>query len=170
MQECDLLKAVEKAAFMYLFGVLINRIGKLLAKRSLAVLALLVGAAFAKEPLPIGAIIGLIVALGVGIWSSYDAVKTMRNVIKEFSNHMWQSFKRLPRRLLNQSLLDCLNRKPECCELFQSEVSKLLAEWVKGLKPGWKKGNPLTSSLKWRQMQRDIKRKITDSLKKCCVR
>lgn len=97
MQECDLLKAVEKAAFMYLFGVLINRIGKLLAKRSLAVLVLLVGAIFVKEPLSIGAIIGLIVALGVGIWSVYDAVKTIRNVIEEFSNHMWQSFKRLPR-------------------------------------------------------------------------
>jgi hypothetical protein len=132
-------------------------------------LALLVGAAFVKELLPISAIIGLIVAFGVGIWSIYDAIKTMRNVIEEFSNHIWQSFKRLPRRLLNQSFLDCLNRKPECCELFQREVSKLLVEWVKGLKPGWKKGNPLISSLKWRQMQRNIKRKINTSLGECCA-
>ncbi len=36
MRECDLFKAVERAAFLYLFGVLINRVGKLLGKRVLA--------------------------------------------------------------------------------------------------------------------------------------
>jgi len=168
MRGCDLLQAVEQAAFRYLFGVLLNRVGKLLGKRVLAVLFVLAGATLANRFLPISAIIGLVTALGLGIWSMYDTVKTVERVIEEFRERMWQSFKRLPQRLLDQSLLDCLDRKPECCELFQREVDKLLVERVKELKPGWKEGNPWTSSLMWRQMQRDIKREITDALSECC--
>ncbi|MBI1922930.1 hypothetical protein HYR99_01635 [Candidatus Poribacteria bacterium] len=169
MQECDLLKAVEQAAFQYLFGVLMNRVGKLLGKRALVALVVLVGAVLVDRWMPMGGIIGLAVAIGIAIWSFYDAVKTARNVIEKFRRGWWQIFKRLPRQLLDDFFLDCLNRKPECCELFQREVSQLLMEWVKGLKPGWKKGSPFIGSLKWHQMQKDIKRRITDQLKECCT-
>ena len=169
MRGCDLLQAIEGAAFRYLFGLLINRVGKLLGKRALVALIALAGIALANALFPIRAVvIGGVIVLGIGIWNVHDTVKTVRNVIEEFRTRVWQSFKKLPHRLLDQSLLDCLTRKPECCELFQREVDRLLVKWVKTLKPGWKQGDPWTSSLKWRQMQRSIKREITDSLRECC--
>jgi hypothetical protein len=170
MRECDLLKAVEQAAFRYLLGLLINRVGKLLRKRALAVLVILVGAPLADGPLPIGDIIGLIVAVGIGLWCIYDVVKTIRDVLDRFRTGIWQMFKKLPQQLLDDFLLDCLNRKPECCDLFQREAGNLLFQWVKGLKPGWKKGSPITGSTTWRQMQRDIKRRIAAPLRECCTR
>jgi hypothetical protein len=168
MRECDLLKAVEQAAFKYLFGLLINRVGKLFGKRATAALVVLAGATFANELLPIADIIGLVVAIGITIWSIYDVVKTIRNVINGFRSGIWQSFKKLPLQLLDDFLIDCLNRKPECCDLFQREGNNLLLQWVNLLKPGWKKGGSFTGSIKWRKMQREIKGNITDLLEECC--
>jgi hypothetical protein len=148
MRECDLLKAVEQAAFSYLFGLLTNRISRLLGKRALAALVILVGAALADGPLPTGDIIGLVVTIGIAIRSFYDVIKTIKEIVEGFRNGIWQQFKRLPQQLLNASLRNCLDQKPECCELFQREVDKLLLQWVKELKPGWKKGGPFAGSVK----------------------
>ena len=169
MRECDLLEAVEGAAFKYLFGVLINRVGKLLVKRTLAALVVLIVGFLAAKWIPIGDILGLAIATGIAIWSYYDAVKIVRNVIEKFRTGWWQLFKWMPQRLLDDFFLDCLNRKPQCCELFQREVDNLLVEWVNGLKPGWKGGSPFIGSVKWRQIQRDIKWRIADQLSECCI-
>jgi len=165
-----LLKAVEKAAFMYLMRLLINRIGRLVGKRIPAVLAVLIGAALADGSLLVGDIIGLVVAIGLGIWSAYDTIKTIEKTIKGFRNGMWQQFKKIPEWLLDATFLDCLNRKPLCCGLFQREVSALLVQWVEELKPGWKKGSPFAGSVKWRRMLRDIKSQIAGPLEECCTR
>jgi hypothetical protein len=170
MRECDLLKAVEEAAFKYLMRLLINRIGRLLDKRIPAVLAVLIGAALADGLLLVGDIIGLIVAIGLGLWSAYDTVKTIEKVIQGFRNGMWQQFKKIPKWLLDTTLLDCVNRKPLCCELFQREVSELLVQWVEELKPGWKKGSPFAGSVRWRRMLRDIKSQIAGPLEEYCTR
>ena len=124
MRECDLLQAVEPAAFRYLTGYLINRVGKLLIKRALAALTVLIGAAFADGARFIGDITGLVFATGIAIWSLYDVFKVIRGDVDRFRSRIWQQFKRLPRQLLDDSLIACLNRKPECCELFQREVGK----------------------------------------------
>jgi hypothetical protein len=167
-QECALLKAIEPAAFRYLAGVLINRVGILLAKRGLLVLAVLGGTALAEGISPMVDITGWIVVIGVGIWSYLDITKTIRATIEKFRNGIWSQFKGLAHQLLDAAYFDCLNQKPECCELFQREVGTLLLQWVKSLKPGWKKGNPISGSVTWRQMRRDIKRKIDAPLRKCC--
>ncbi|MCH8292016.1 hypothetical protein IH992_13060 [Candidatus Poribacteria bacterium] len=170
MRECDLFKAVERAAFLYLFGVLINRVGKLLGKRVLAASVVLGIAVLGNQWVPIGVIIGLAVAIGIMIQGLYDTAKTTRTVIEKFRSGWWQMFKRLPQQLLNDFFLDCLNRNPECCELFQREVDNMLVEWVKGLKPGWKKKLGHGGVLKeWRRMQSNIKRRIAGLLRKCCT-
>ena len=43
MRECDLIKAVERAASLYLFRVLINRVGRRLIAPGLAALLVFVG-------------------------------------------------------------------------------------------------------------------------------
>jgi hypothetical protein len=164
-----LLKAVKRVAFRYLFGVLLNRVSKLLAKRALAVLVVLAVAALTKELLPIGSLIGWIIALGIGVWSIYDVQKTIREISKKFQRGWQRMFNRLPQQLLDDFLLDCLNRKPECCEFFQREVSKLLLAWVKSLKPGWKKNLGTGGVLReWRQLVQDIKQQISGPLRRCC--
>lgn len=179
MRECNLLKAVKRAAFRYLLGLLMNRVGKLLVgkrnlKRTLAALAALGGAALADRLLlPIGGLTGLVVAIGIVIWSLCDIVKTIKYVIERFRKGIGRAFKNLPQRLLDDPfLLDCVNRKPECCELFQREVSKLLVEWVKGLQPGWKghAGGLGSREKKWDRMVEDIQQKIADPLRACCTR
>ncbi len=170
MQECDLLQAVEPAAFRYLAGYLINRIGTLLVKRFLVAFAVYFAYVLVDQTQSIGDLTGLIIGIGIAIWSIYDLFKVIRRNVDRFRSRIWQQFKRLPQQLLDDSLIDCLNRKPECCELFQREVSNLLQEWVNNLKPGWKKRGPVSASIRWRQMERDIKRQITDQLRECCAR
>ena len=131
MRECDLIKAVERAASLYLFSLLIDRVGKRLIAPGFAALLVFVGIAKASGILEI---IGCAVELGIAIWICYDAVKTTNRVIERFFGRrgMWQAFKNLPRRILRalpedtRGTLDCLNDRPTCCELFQREVENVL--------------------------------------------
>ena len=68
--------------------------------------------------------------------------------------------------MLSSSLLECLDQKPQCCELFQREVESLLVEWVESLNPKWE-GSIIKGEVKWREMEGNIKAKITDSLIAC---
>ena len=136
-RECDLIQAVEKAAFEYIFRGLIHRIDTEFIQDS-------------------------------GITAeNVDAAREMtRDAFEQFRNGIWRRFKGLPQRVLSSSLLECLDQKPQCCELFQREVENLLVEWVESLNPKWE-GSIIKGEVKWREMEGNIKAKITDSLKAC---
>ena len=138
MQECDLIQAVEKAAFEYLFRGLIHRIDtKFIQNRGITA-------------------------------ENVDVAREMTgDAFEQFRNGIWRLFKGLPQRVLSPALLECLNQKPQCCELFQREVENLLIEWIESLKPTWK-GDVITGEVRWREMESNVKAKITNLLKACC--
>lgn len=169
MKKCDLLKAVEAAALRYLARLLINRIGKHIGKRAIGALITFLLAALADGPSPVGDVIGLLIAIGVGIWSLYEAATMMYDIVSGFRDGIWQSFKKIPEHVLDAPMFDCLDRKERCCQLFQAEIQRLLDDALNSLRPGWKQKSPWTGGLRWRQIVKDMKNALKGPLAECCA-
>ena len=171
MPRCNLTEAVEDAALEYLKGLLLNRLIKLLGRRAAIALGALVTEFLTDGLLPGSDIIGLVISIGVGIWTFWDVLKTIKNTINRYKSGAWKSFRDLPKRVLRElepSFFDCLDRKPECCVLFNQKVGSILLKWVQDLKPGWKKKSAWHAGVKFKQVKNDIKRQIAEPLRKCC--
>lgn len=168
---CDLTQAIESAAFEYLKGVLINRILKLLGKRITMALVALIGSAVADGPLPIGDIIGLIISIGIGLWTAWDLVALIKQVVNLWKEKIWDGFKRtLLKKLIgiDPNIMDCLDKKPECCLIVIQKAGKILKKWVKGLKPKWHKRSALVRGAKFSKAMKEIKRELAGPLTECC--
>jgi uncharacterized protein (DUF2062 family) len=72
MPRCALTDAIEEAAFEYLKRLLLHRLLRLISRRAAVALAVLVGGAVADGPLPIGDIMGLLISIGIAIWTIAD--------------------------------------------------------------------------------------------------
>lgn len=169
MRECDLTEAIEDAAFEYLKRLLINRLLRLIGRRAAAALAVLIGGAVADGPLPIGDIIGLLVSIGITIWTIYDIVYTIRSVIEAFRNGMYQTFKRIAQTAVEAALLDCLDRRPQCCQLAKDGISRILKNWVRNLRPGWKRRRRGGGHAEAHRLRNQIKRELAAPLVECCT-
>jgi hypothetical protein len=168
---CNLTEAVEDAALEYLKGLLLNRLMKLLGRRAVIALGALVTGFLADSLLPASDIIGLVISIGIGIRTFWDMVKTIRNTIDRYKSGAWKGFINLPQRVLREldsSLFDCLDRRPECCELFYRKVGNILLKWVQELEPGWKKKSAWHAGVKFKQVKNDIKAQIAEPLRECC--
>jgi len=163
-----LTDAIEEAAFEYLKRLLVNRLLRLLSRRAALALTALVGGAVAGGLLPIGNIIGLLVSIGIVIWTIYDIVQTIRNVIDGFRSGMYETFKRIACRSVDVSLLDCLDRRPECCKLAKDGISRMLKEWVRSLRPGWKRRGR-GGHHQAHRIKNQIRRELAGPLAECCT-
>lgn len=168
MRECDLTAAIEDAAFEYLKQLLINRLLRLIGRRAAIALGALLGGAVADGPLPIGDIIGLLVSIGVAIWTIYDIIQTIRSVIETFRTGMYQTFKRIARTAVESALLDCLDRKPECCRIAREGISRILKNWVRSLRPGWKRRGS-GGHANAHRIRNQIRRELAAPLAECCT-
>ncbi|MTI86922.1 MAG: hypothetical protein FH748_03020 [Balneolaceae bacterium] len=171
MAKCDLTEAIENAAIEYLKGLLINRIMKLLGRRAALALATLLGGAIADGPLPIGDIIGLLISIGIAIWTLWDIAALVRKVVDAWRANIWDAMRnRLAQYLLkiDPDIMDCLDEKPECCLLVIRKAGKILTDWVKGLRPGWKKGSALKAGAQFSKQFKKIKKELADPLQECC--
>ena len=165
---CDLTDAIEDAAFEYLKRLLINRLLKLIGRRVAVALAALVGGIIADGAWPIGDIIGFLISIGIAIWTIYDIVQTIHRVINGFRSGMYETFKRIARQSVDVARLDCLDRRPQCCELAKDGISRILTQWVSSLQPGWKVrgrgGHHQTLRIK-----NQIRRELAGPLAECCT-
>lgn len=168
MPRCDLTDAIEEAAFEYLKRLLINRLLRLIAGRAALALAALVGGAVADGPLPIGDIIGLLISIGVAIWTIYDIVQTIRRIIDGFRSGMYETFKRIARQAVDAALLDCLDRRPQCCRLAKDGIHRILKEWVRSLQPGWKRRGG-GGHHQAHRIKNQIRRELAGPLAECCT-
>lgn len=171
MAKCDISKAVENAALEYLKGLLISRVTKLLGKRLALALATLLGGALADGPLPIGDIVGLLISIGIGIWTLWDVKKLIEKLVDAWKQNMWDAMiKWLSKTLLkvDPNIMDCIDKKPECCLLVIQKAGKILTDWVKGLKPGWKKKSPMKAGIEFSKQFKKIKKELAGPLQECC--
>lgn len=168
MPRCALTDAIEEAAFEYLKRLLINRLLRLIGRRAAVALAVLVGGAVADGPLPIGDIMGLLISIGIAIWTIYDSVQTIRSVIDGFRAGMYETFKRIARQAVDAALLDCLDRKPQCCKLAKDGISRILKEWVRSLRPGWKRRGR-GGHYQAHRIKNLIRRELAGPLADCCT-
>ena len=164
---CDVLEAIEDAAFEYLERKLIRVLLRLIGKRAAAALTALLVGIFADGPAPVGDIIGLLVSIGIAIWTIYDVIKTIREVIDGFRSGFFKTLKRMARMAVEAAYRDCIDSRPECCLKIKDLLRDLLMRWVRSLGPNWKRRPPGGHVLVHRQKNR-LRESVTEVLKECC--
>ena len=168
MRRCDLTDAIEEVAFEYLKRLLINRLLKLVGRRSALALTALIGGTVVDSSSLIGNIIGILISIGIAIWTIYDVVQTIHSVIDGFRSGMYETFKRIARQAVDVALLDCLDRKPQCCQLSKGGLSRILKQWVRSLLPGWKRRGH-GGHYQAHRIKNQIRSELAGPLAKCCT-
>lgn len=161
---CDVVEAIEDALWTYFWKKLQWMLIKLVGKRVALALAVFLGAAIADGPLPVGDIIGAIVALGIGLWTAWDIFQTIREAVEVFRNRrgVYRSLELIAKTAIDRAFKDCLDNDPECCEIIRKKIKEMMDEWVKRLRPGWKKRGEA------RKQRKKIRDAITPILRECC--
>ena len=81
---------------------------------------------------------------------------------------MYETFKQIARQAVDAALLDCLDRKPQCCKLAKDGISRILKEWVRSLRPGWKRRGR-GGHHQAHQIKNLIRRELAGPLADCCT-
>lgn len=165
---CDLTEAIEDAAWDYFWRALRNRLIRLIGRRTALALGTLLAGIIVDGPLSIGDTIGLVISIGIVIWTIIDVINTIRYLLDTFRSGMLETFRRIARTSVHPSMFNCLDRKPECCQLAKDHTRRIVSQWARNLRPGWKRrGRGGHASA--HRVRNQLRRELAGPLAECCT-